>query len=766
MKFGKLLALMLPLVLVMVLAVACAEDEPAPAPAPAGITAEELQAAMAGIQIPEGLSEADVSKIVEGAAQPGISAAEVSKIISDQLAAQPGISAADLQSAVDSAVASAVADLPAPASGVTSEELQSAIAGIQIPEGLSEADVSKIVEGAAQPGISAAEVSKIISDQLAAQPGISAADLQRAVDSAVASAVAATVPAAIGTPAMAAPAPAMMGPPPESKNRAGTIVLRVPSVGPIQGINTIQGFTGAEAGITERLFTWRFRDDGSIDYEVPQLATEYELAPDLSKAVVKIREGVQFHQDWGEVTAEDVAWSFNIANPSITPHSITTSASVFSSFFGSNPVKAVDPNTIEITFNKFDVTWVSQVLSTGSRPAASMISKKVFDQLGEEEMKSNLIATGPLEIKSWAADEQGVLVPFAKHWSTKPQFDQLIMAAIPEEAVALAAMEVGEVDAGSMSLTSVQELVKAGFKTSTTGNAIQASLYFAGNNWETESALTGEPIDIPAMGVFVHDLAWIGNPHSPDDKNNPEGMDDMEQARLVRWALAMAIDRDTIIQQLTDGLAHPNYVAYIDPNSGHWKDKWLVPYDPAMAEEYLDKAGYPRGDDGVRFNFSIYTGMYSQFVMEVGDAVAGYFDSIGVKTASLHYPYAIYRPGLVGRTQTIPTLYHDDDGNSIYPHDKPKGLVNSTLTRGGYGVGYEVPELAQLYLTAAAESDTQKRNEIADDFIDFVHHWALQPGVLAEPVFGTYNPNSVMGWKQEPASKSISAFYNLIPVRR
>ena len=401
----------------------------------------------------------------------------------------------------------------------------------------------------------------------------------------------------------AVPVAAMMGPPPDSKNAAGTIVLRQPSLGILQGINTIQGFPSGEWGVMERLFTWRFREDGSIDYEVPQVATSFNLASDLSKVDVEIREGIQFHKDWGELTAEDVAWSFNIANPSITPHSITNSASVYSSFFGSNPVKAVGSNTIEITFNKYDVTWVSQVLSTGSRPGAAMISKKVYDELGEEEMKSNLIATGPLEIQSWAPDEQAVLVPFEQHWLTVPQFDRLIIAAIPEEAVALAAMEVGEVDAGSMSLTSVQELVKAGFKTSTTGNAVQASLYFSGNNWETESALTGEPIDIAAMGVFVHDLAWIGNPHSPDDKNNPEGMDDMEQARMVRWALAMAIDRDTIIQQLTDGLAHPNYVAYIDPSNEHWKDEWLVPYDPAKAEEYLDMVGYPRGDDGVRFDF-------------------------------------------------------------------------------------------------------------------------------------------------------------------
>jgi hypothetical protein len=81
MKFGKLLALMLPLALVMVLAVACGGAEPQPAAPAGGITAEELQGAIAGIQIPEGLSEADVSEIVSSAmsAQPGITAADLQR---------------------------------------------------------------------------------------------------------------------------------------------------------------------------------------------------------------------------------------------------------------------------------------------------------------------------------------------------------------------------------------------------------------------------------------------------------------------------------------------------------------------------------------------------------------------------------------------------------------------------------------------------------------------------------------------------------------
>lgn len=98
MKFGKLLGLMLPLVLVSVLVVGCGDDAPAAAPAQPGLTAADLQSAIAGIQIPSGLSADDVKKIV---------------------ADQPGISAADLQKAVDKAVKSAVAEaveaaIPAP----------------------------------------------------------------------------------------------------------------------------------------------------------------------------------------------------------------------------------------------------------------------------------------------------------------------------------------------------------------------------------------------------------------------------------------------------------------------------------------------------------------------------------------------------------------------------------------------------------------------------------------------------------------------------
>ena len=289
MKFGKLLALMLPLVLVMVLAVACGGAEPQPAAPAGGITAAELQGAIAGIQIPEGLSEADVSNIVSSA-----------------MAAQPGITAADLQTAVDAA------------EGITAAELQAAIAGIQIPEGLSEADVSNIVSSAmaAQPGITAADVSEIVADQLAAQPGITAADLQAAVDAAVVTAV---MEAAASAPTPATSAPTMMA----MEAPHGTLNVAFPELGAYQAHPTMTSFPQASIVELAALESLHGRD---LDWEYyPRLMVSWSVSDDDVTWTFNLREGVQFHDGWGEFTAEDFIWTLEAAGAegSINPRAGT-----------------------------------------------------------------------------------------------------------------------------------------------------------------------------------------------------------------------------------------------------------------------------------------------------------------------------------------------------------------------------------------------------------------------------------------------------------
>ena len=49
------------------------------------------------------------------------------------------------------------------------------------------------------------------------------------------------------------------------------------------------------------------------------LAESWDLADDLSSVTITIRQGVQFHNDWGELKAEDIAWVMNRTKPGDQP---------------------------------------------------------------------------------------------------------------------------------------------------------------------------------------------------------------------------------------------------------------------------------------------------------------------------------------------------------------------------------------------------------------------------------------------------------------
>ena len=353
---------------------------------------------------------------------------------------------------------------------------------------------------------------------------------------------------------------------------------------------------------------------------------------------------------------------------------------------------------------------------------------------------------------------------------------------MPEDATRLAALQTGELDAAELALKSVPQALDLGFKTTSSGNANQTGIIFSGNLWETENALTGEDLNTAASGVYARDIQWIGNPFRPNDGNNPEalkcadGVDprinadscgDMEQARLVRWAVAMAINKDLINTELLNSLGWPVHIGYADEKSEFWNTDWEYPYDVAKANEYLDLAGYPRGDNGKRFEMPIFTssGQYGGIGEEIVDAVSGMMSDIGIETAVLKYPYAVYRPGLVNRAATIPRLTAGDDGQTIYPFDWPKGIEESSLSRGGYCMCYEATWISETYLAVAEENDPQKRIELNRTYFDNMHFWALKPGVVALPNFTVYNPNSISEWVMQPSPFGTTSFESIVPAR-
>ena len=66
----------------------------------------------------------------------------------------------------------------------------------------------------------------------------------------------------------------------------------------------------------------------------PGIAESWDLAPDQSKFTWHVRPGIQFHKGWGEVTADDVAFSTNSVNSNTNPDSVHDVAGDMSCCYG------------------------------------------------------------------------------------------------------------------------------------------------------------------------------------------------------------------------------------------------------------------------------------------------------------------------------------------------------------------------------------------------------------------------------------------------
>lgn len=579
--------------------------------------------------------------------------------------------------------------------------------------------------------------------------------------------------AAVSPTSTATPIP-VTGKAPAPQNPSGDIVDAEVVTPTISGDPAVQG-DSRYIGVWESLFTTNKESDGTTNNSVPMLATGFKLAPDLSSVTITIRQGVQFQQNWGEMTANDVAWTINRINPAINPTSIATSAANFAALFGTNKLVATDKYTITAKFSHYDVRLTSYLLNQYGQTPAVVVPEAEFTQKGEAYLKANPVGTGPFQMKSYKQDVKVVVekVPY-NHWRKSPAINTFTVLEVPTEQTRISMLQTGEVDSAYVAPVDVSRVAKLGFKWIPNGNATEEGVFFTGNLWDPTNAITGKKIDFASSGVYVNPVPWVGDPFlgPPDVRpNTPQGMDNMEQARLVRTALAESVDRKSIVTDILGGFGNVEYVDYFDVNNSNWQSKWNYPYDPKAAGTLLDKAGYPAGSNGTRFQMPLFVGPElgggQGPAGEIADAIAGYWNKIGIDVQVLKYAYAVFRPGLVSRTTIVPFLTSCDEGQTAWPWDWPHGQEMTTLSRGGFGCGFESPDILKIYEQEAAEPDPAKRIALNDQLATYLYHWALDPGYVAVPSGRFVNPNSISSWNMDPSlTDSYNSPENIVPASR
>jgi len=453
----------------------------------------------------------------------------------------------------------------------------------------------------------------------------------------------------------------------------------------------------------------------------PWIAESWTVAADLSSITFKIRKGIQFHKGWGELTAEDVAWTFNDA---FLPESVNNGAEELSPELRAG-FDVLDPYTVRMNIGEggYIDTWQFWFVNIGF-DTIGIVSKKAYDELGDEGYARETIGTGVYQNTSWRADDEIVSTAITDHFSgIVPDVKTFRAVMMPEVATREAALRTNEIDMGELPIKQLDSVVKAiGGYAQEVGVPRPRGFQFAGNYWghECTACAPGEVV-FPRPGyaeAIEKGYPWVG------ELGNDESM---ENARLVRTALNMAIDREKINATVLRGFGRPIYAwMNILPSDPRHKAEWVYPFDVAKAKEYLTQAGYPNG-----FDMEVWVaGTFPDDQKESGIAAAEMWrEFLNIDVTIDQTAYATRRPTTVDKTLNVPFLH----GINWMPGQTAAQYI---CPQSGHIVGLELEdEVCAIGVSNQTELDFEKRKANNEAVQDYVSHWALSAMIVQ---FGQY----------------------------
>ena len=333
----------------------------------------------------------------------------------------------------------------------------------------------------------------------------------------------------------------------------------------------IAGFGVFEGLITYKPGTWEV---------VNQLAETFEPSEDGLQFTFKLKEGIQFHGGYGELTTEDVKFSYERTAGLTTPP-------IESPYQGD--WAALQEVTIESPYEGTIVLKepFSPLMAT-TLPVFSgwIVSKKAVEERGEE-FATKPIGTGPYEFVEWKPKQHVRTQRFADYGGASNDllgtaWDEMVFIPIDEDEAASIAIETGEVDFGELP-------------------------YNAISRFEENDDFTVEP-------RTSLDFTWIGmNMQSPK-------LQDIN----VRQAIRLAIDVPSILEAAFESRVE-RATAILPPGMpiGYWADAPLYERDLEAAQSLLAQASDPPTE--LEFKFTEETG-----ARETGEIVQANLAELGI----------------------------------------------------------------------------------------------------------------------------------------
>jgi peptide/nickel transport system substrate-binding protein len=401
------------------------------------------------------------------------------------------------------------------------------------------------------------------------------------------------------------------------------------------------------------------------------------------------------------LTAADIAFSYNL----YSTQEDFPFLPVYTEFFES--VEATEDNTVVITLTDAIPNIESQLIFLYVVPEAIWggLEGAAVSEFENEEM----IGSGPFKVLEYQQNEFVRLGAIKDHYLKGPIIDEIVFQTFENQDALVQALRTGQVDM-------ITEMP----------NTAVASL----RNEDNIELVSGPPLSPSVTDIILNQTAPENCP--PDDgvcTGHPALLD-----RDVRLALAHATDKQQIIDVVLLGLGAPGLTLIPDSLGVFYNDSLEdYAYDPALANQILDDAGYLDSDnDGVRempdggnpLNFRMNWPSDSTNAPRMSELLSSMWAEIGIGTEL----QALDPDALT--SICCPTFDFDvilwGWGSDPDPNFLLSVMLTDEIPTGNSETGYSNPDYDALYLEQAVTLDQQAR-------IDLV--WEMQRIVFEDVVY-------------------------------
>src|SRR5689334_11449321 len=296
------------------------------------------------------------------------------------------------------------------------------------------------------------------------------------------------------------------------------------------------------AGLCDKLFDL----DEKLNI-VPMLATAYSWSGDHKALTLKLRQGVTFHD--GE-KFDAAAVKFNIER-----HKTMAGSNRRGELAPVESVDVVDPQTVRLNLSAPFAPLLAQLTDRAGMMVSPKAAKAEGDKFGAKP-----VCSGPFRFVERVAQDRIVLERFPNYWNKGAiHLDRIVYLPIVDSTVRLANLRSGQLDMIERMATSDVSTVKS-------DNRLHIARI-------TEIGYQGITINIGKS-----DLA----------QKNPLGKDPR-----VREAFELSLDRDGIVQVVTDGEGTPGNQWVAPSNQFYAKNVPIPKRDVNRAKALLKEAGVP-----------------------------------------------------------------------------------------------------------------------------------------------------------------------------